>query len=209
MRYFAFLVAIFALVAPAQAGFVFTIGTVTGLAGNTFDVPVTVTSTNGTQFGVNGGFNLGIDAAPAGAGLPSGIAFNASPISGSIYFANPTLNTAFNVVFGIDGIGNSNSSSGLPLPNNIATTVVNLRFNVAGSVAPGSYAINFSSNALTSVTDSNGTPLTLGSADGYTLNGGAITVVPEPSSLALAGLVAVCATGYVRRSKFRRKKLAV
>ena len=214
MRFFAFLVAIFALDVPAQAGFVFTIGTVTGLAGNTFVVPVTVTTPDNMQFGAIGGFNLAIDVVPAGAVLPSGITFNAAVISGGDLFLSPSLNTALNgppVNLNIDGIVNSNESANVTLTNNVAATVFNLRFDVAGGVAPGSYAIIFASNALTSVTDSAGTSLTLNAANGYTLTNGAIiiTAVPEPSSFALAGLVLVGAKGYASRSKFRRKILAV
>ncbi len=210
MRTLAFLTAIFALVVPAQAGFVFTIGSVSGSAGSTFVVPVTVTTPDGMQFGLNGGYNLGIDVLPAGTGLPSGITFNATPVSGGSLFANPSLNTTFNPVFGIDGIVNSNASSGVLLTTNVPSTVFNLRFDVGAGVAPGSYAINFASNVLTSVTDSAGAPLTLGAAGGYTLNSGAIIIaVPEPSSLALAGLMVVFATGYASRKRFRRTKLAV
>ncbi len=218
MKTLAFLTAIIAMVVPAQAGFVFTIGSVSGNAGTSFVVPVTVTTTDNGQFGPNGQFNLGIDGQPAGVGLQSGITF--SPInaptfpiaglSGGTLFANPSFNFPGGNLFGIDGIVNSNASTGALLTNNVASTVFNLRLDVVGSVAPGTYAINFSSNILTSVTDSTGA-LTLNAAGpgGYTLTNGSITVVPEPSSLALAGLTVVFATGYARRKRFRRTKLAV
>ena len=214
MRFVASLIAIFALAVPAQAGFVFTIGSVTGNAGSTIIVPVTVTTPDNMQFGGGGGFNLGIDVSPGGTGLPSGITFNATPVSGGAQFFSPSLNTAFNgppVNLNIDGIVNSNASANVPLTNNVPATVFNLRFDVGGLVGPGTYAINFASNALTSVTDSTGASLTLGAPGGYTLNSGAIIIsaVPEPSSLALAGLGVACGAGYAGRSRFRRKKLAV
>ena len=218
MRIFAFLTAIIAMVVPAQAGFVFTIGSVSGNAGTTFIVPVTVTTPDNGQFGPNGQFNLGIDIQPSGVGLQSGITF--SPInaptfpiaglSGGTLFANPSLNIPAGQLFNIDTLVNSNAASGALLTTNVPSTVFNLRLDVAGSLAPGTYVINFGSNILTSVTDSTGA-LTLNAAGpgGYTLNNGSITVVPEPSSLALAGLMVVFATGYASRKRFRRTTLAV
>ena len=212
MRLFAFLLAIFASVVPAQAGFVFTIGTVSGQAGSTFTVPVTVTTSDNMQFGAAGNFNLGIDVSPAGTGLPSGITFNTTPLSGSALFANPVLNTGFNGPFSIDGIVNSGSPQGGVLTNNVASTVFNLRFDVAGSVGQGFYAINFVPSLPTAdVIDSNGNTLSLGAANGYSLSGGGINIsaVPEPSSFTLLGLVVVCATGYAGRRRFRKNQFAV
>jgi len=207
MRALALFLVIFGWTVPVQASFVFTIGSVTGAAGTTFVVPVTVTTPDGMQFGASGGFNLGIDPVPSGTGLTSGIALNATPVSGSTLFASPGLNTAFNGVFNIDGIVNSNASTGALLTNNVPSTVFNLRFDVGAGVAPGTYAINFASNALTSVTDTTGTALTLGAANGYSLNSGAIIIaVPEPTSLALTGLVVVVAAAYAGRRRLRKTK---
>ena len=214
MRAFALLIAFFGLVVPAQAGFVFTIGSVTGFAGNTFVVPVTVSTPDGTQFGAGGAFNLAFDLSPSGTGLVAGITPNATQVTGGALFASPTINHAFDGAFAIDGLVNSNPSTGALLTNNVPSTVFNLRFDVAGSVAPGTYAINFRTNDLTAVTDSTGAQLVLNPApgvNGYTLNSGSITVtaVPEPTSLALAGSMVVFATGYAGRRRLRRTKSAV
>ena len=214
MRALALLIAFLGLVVPAQAGFVFTIGSVTSVAGSTFVVPVTVSTPDGSQFGAGGGFNLAFDLFPSGTGLFAGITPNAIQVTGGPLFASPSINHAFDGTFLMDGLVNSNTSTGVLLINNVPSTVFNLQFDVASSVAPGTYAINFSSNGLTSVTDSTGAQLVLNPApgvNGYTLNSGSITVtaVPEPTSLALAGSMVVFATGYAGRRRLRRTKSAV
>ena len=208
MRVLAFLVSIFVFVVPAEAAFVFNIGSVSGVAGTTVIVPVTVQTPDNMQFAPNGGFNLAIDVAPpVGTGLPNGITFNA--VTGGPLFANPSLNFGNIGTFGVDGFVNSNASTGVLLVSNVPTLAFNLSFNLGAGVAPGTYAVNFNSNQLTSVTDSRGTALVLGA--GYTLNSGSITVtaVPEPTSLALAGSMVVFATGYAGRRRLRRTKSAV
>jgi flagellar capping protein FliD len=209
------LVSVCTLASQTQAGFIFDIGDVVTTAGSTVVVPVTVTTPDGTQFGSNGGFNLGIDVQPAGNAIVSGLSFDTAPnqVSGSTYFANPSLNTGQNAIFNIDGIVNSGqANAGAPaLVNNTPATVFNLRFNVAPGVAPGTvFALSFASNLLTSATDSTGVPLNLnaagpGTGAEYALRAGSITIsaVPEPSSIALMGLV--MAGGAVVFARRKRK----
>lgn len=160
-----------------KGGFVFTIGSVIGLAGATFVVPVLVSSTNGTQFGSVGGFNLALDLTPKGTGSSPGVTLNAMPISGGPLFANPSVNVTPGMLayFGIDGIVNSNVPTGLLLKKN-PVVAFNLRFDVGPDVLPGVYSISFASNMLTSVTDSKGNQMAVDVPGGYTLNSGALII---------------------------------
>jgi len=158
----------------SKARLIFTIGNVSCETGFSVVVPVKVVTYKNAQFGVGGGFNLAVDILPSGPGLPKGITLNPI-VSGEDHFSNPVLNTAFNNMFKINGIVNSNISSNKPLVNNVPSTVFNLMFNVSTDTVRGVYPINFSSNILTSVTDSNGNALVLYSQ--YKLINGSITVI--------------------------------
>lgn len=175
--------------------------------GSTVQMNVFVTSTLASESIT--GFDLTFDlqgpgGSNVGAGLPTGIQRNSSafltnafilpvsPLAGTTVQANP-LGT--DVYISAEGVATFNQSS---------TRVFTLNFDVGAGAADGTYELRIPNSIVNNFYDNNADPI----ANSVYNTGSFLVVsaVPEPSSMALVGLMFAGAVGFQRR--LRKKNQA-
>jgi hypothetical protein len=172
---------------PAQAALIITAGNAiaaAGSSGNTLEV--TLTNTGPSAVTIEG-FSFGISTTSSGINFTSATTATVAPyiFDGNTFFG-PTINTTSGMSLNASDI--DSNFTGASVAAGATVGLGHVFFNVAPGTTPGPYTVTLAPFPTTGLSDAMGGNLPFQGVNGIITVGPGTTVVPEPSTLLLAGL---------------------